>query len=290
MFALFFIVFKNNNLYIFRNDVDTGGLMYAKAIFQLFTGIYFLEIVMIGFFFLARAESQGDKLVCLPQAIITIVALVFTLFYHYNLHNKLQPLIHFLPITLEDDAVIRDKDFAQKLNERKSLADDYRVNSSHGVNDQSDDLELDDLSRPSDSSTARVKASIDANSIRKRIHYGGHHRNFTPDTEKLTADYKDIGDIVASFDDELEDLDRSERDALVDEAFTNPVFRGTACVIWIPRDELGIALDEMKRLEKYHETFKVSMEGADLANPKFKTRIFGVPPDFEKTWIVEKEL
>ncbi|KAB8337311.1 hypothetical protein FH972_021612 [Carpinus fangiana] len=291
MFSLFFIVFKNNNLYVFRNDVDTGGLMYATAIFQLFTGIYFLEIVLIGFFFIVRDDANhGDDIVCLPQAIITIVMLVLTLFYHYNLYAKLHPLIHFLPITLEDDAVIRDKEFADKINTRRSLADDFKPDSAHGDNDNEEGLELDELHRPSDSSTARIKASIDEKSIRQRVGHRGHRRNFTPDTEKLQADYKDIGDLVAGFDDELEDLNMEERDLLVDEAFTNPVLRGTECTIWIPQDDLGIALDEMKRLEKYHDTFKVSTEGADLGRPKFKTNIFGIPPDFEKTWIVEKEL
>ena len=39
-------------------DVDTGGLVYPKAINQLFVGLYVMECYLIGLFFLVRNEHN----------------------------------------------------------------------------------------------------------------------------------------------------------------------------------------------------------------------------------------
>ncbi|KAK6428687.1 hypothetical protein LTR95_015167 [Oleoguttula sp. CCFEE 5521] len=70
-----------------------------------------MEVCLAGFFFLARDANQNAS--CVPQGIIIIVVGVFTVIYHFMLNQTFAPLLRYLPITLEDDAVIRDEEFAR---------------------------------------------------------------------------------------------------------------------------------------------------------------------------------
>lgn len=111
IFSLYWIVFRYNILYVYRFQIDTGGLLFPTAVNQLFTGVYVMEIVLIGYFFISRGPNGNVS--CVPQAIIMIVALVLTIVYHYLLNDTFRPLLRYLPITLEDEAVIRDEEFAR---------------------------------------------------------------------------------------------------------------------------------------------------------------------------------
>lgn len=112
IFSLFWVVNRYNVLYVYQFRNDTGGLLFPTAVYQLFTGIYVMEICLAAFFFAAE-DTSGRNVVCLPQAIIMVVVLVLTIIFHRILVNNFSPLMRYLPITLEDDAVIRDEEFAR---------------------------------------------------------------------------------------------------------------------------------------------------------------------------------
>lgn len=107
IYSLFWVVYRYNVLYVYQFKNDTGGLLFPTAVYQLFTGIYVMEVCLAAFFFAQKNTA------CLPQAIIMIVILVLTIIYHRILLNNFAPLLRYLPITLEDDAVIRDEEFAR---------------------------------------------------------------------------------------------------------------------------------------------------------------------------------
>lgn len=111
IFALFWLVYCYNVLYVFQFRNDTGGLLFPAAVNQLFVGLYVMELCLIGFFFIARDASGNAGNI--PQAIIMIVALVFTIAFQWLLNSAFRPLFEYLPITLEDEAVIRDEEFAR---------------------------------------------------------------------------------------------------------------------------------------------------------------------------------
>lgn len=75
-FSMFWFAFRYNILYVTVSWIDTGGLLYPTALNQLFTGIYVLELCLIGLFFLARNEDESFA--CLGQAVIMIIAFVLT--------------------------------------------------------------------------------------------------------------------------------------------------------------------------------------------------------------------
>jgi signal transduction histidine kinase len=111
IFGLFWIVYRYNVLYVYQFRNDTGGLLFPTAVNQLFTGLYVMELCLIGFFFIS-VDPQGD-LATYPQAIIMIVALLSTITFQFLLNDAFKPLFQYLPITLEDEAVIRDEEFAR---------------------------------------------------------------------------------------------------------------------------------------------------------------------------------
>ncbi|EED23543.1 DUF221 domain protein, putative [Talaromyces stipitatus ATCC 10500] len=118
-FALFWFVYRYNTLYVTKFRFDTGGLLFPKAINQMFTGLYVMELCLIGLFFLVRDEH--DRVACQGQAIVMIIVLILTLGYQYFLNEAFSPLIRYLPITLEDDAVRRDEEFARAQRIRHGL-------------------------------------------------------------------------------------------------------------------------------------------------------------------------
>lgn len=117
IFGLFSIVYRYNILFVYRNMNDTGGELFPVALNQMFTGIYILEICLIGLFF--AIQGDGNAFRCLPQAIIMIIVMAGTIVFQWQLNAVFEPLFRYLPITLEDDAVIRDEQWAKAEAEGK---------------------------------------------------------------------------------------------------------------------------------------------------------------------------
>ncbi|KAF1972562.1 DUF221-domain-containing protein [Bimuria novae-zelandiae CBS 107.79] len=102
-FSLFWFTYRYQMIYVSYAKAETNGLIFPKAINQLFTGLYFLEITLIGLFFLQRD--------CYPQAIIMVVTALFTILFQFLLNRAFGPLFKYLPITFEDEATERDQEF-----------------------------------------------------------------------------------------------------------------------------------------------------------------------------------
>ena len=141
-FSLFWLVYRYNTLFVTKFRFDTGGLLFPTAINQLFTGLYFMELCLIGLFFLVESvDSNGEigSTPCKVQGIIMIAVMVFTALYQWLLNLSFGPLIRYLPITLEDEAVMRDGEFARAQEKRWNLEE----SEDHGkdINDALEDRE-----------------------------------------------------------------------------------------------------------------------------------------------------
>ncbi|OAA55344.1 DUF221 domain protein [Niveomyces insectorum RCEF 264] len=121
-FTLLWVANRYKMIYITRFKIDTGGVLYPRAINQTFTGLYFMELCLIGLFFLVRNEH--NEVACAPQAIIMIVVLALTIFYQVVLNWSFGPLLRYLPITFEDEAVLRDEAFQRAQDRRLGLVTD----------------------------------------------------------------------------------------------------------------------------------------------------------------------
>lgn len=125
-------------IYVSYAKAETNGLVFPKAINQLFTGLYFLQLCLIGLFFL-----QEDR-ECVPHAIIMIVTTVFTVLYQFVLNRAFGPLFTYLPITFEDEAVQRDEEFqrAQASRWEKNDTEHQSLMAENDANVTAEEREL----------------------------------------------------------------------------------------------------------------------------------------------------
>lgn len=320
-FGLFWFVYRYNTLYVTKFRFDTGGLLFPRAINQLFTGIYVMEVCLIGLFFLVRDEN--NDVACKGQAICMIVVLILTVGYQILLNEAFSPLIRYLPITLEDDAIRRDEEFSRAQHARLGLADESddendpkqsqaerefderrTEQGARGIELKPLETGLSDQKRQNSDrlSTPRLEhkrpswASNTSN--RKSKYYGSNSpstlptrrtmlEKMAPDTEAQGAGPNTVGQaLFAGIHDELEDLTPDERDQLVQRAFQHEALRAKRPVIWIPRDDLGVSDDEVYRTQRFSKHVWISNEYQAL-DGKCRTIFSRSPPDFSEVDLIQ---
>lgn len=298
-FSLFWVAYRHNYYYVQRNKVDTHGLLFNNAVSQLFTGIYVLEIALIGLFLLVR--DTENKYACSSQAIIMIVVLVLTAVFHFLMEQHLRPLYEFLPVALEDSAVDAER-------ERFLIHDDNEP--SRQESGDSDGIELSELNLvgtldgsvddPTKKRASRVQMksmSATAANARKALSRlkketaarvtEMHAYVAEPIVRSRRQEVADqLAAALAGYPDELTDLSPDERDAELKAAFQDPVTREPAPVIWIPQDPAGISEDVIKQTIKYGRYLQYSNAGAYLTT-KNKCEVTQPAPDVRPDWLLE---
>jgi hypothetical protein len=393
-FSLFWFVYRYNTLYVTRFTRDTGGLLYPNAINTTFTGVYVLEIVLIGLFFLVRDDTGSAS--CTGQAIGMIVMIILTAGFQWLLNSAFAPLFEYLPITLEDDAVRRDEEFARAMNTKyigviedelagQDLEDELEERERR-ERDQDQDAEEYELRRINTDRRQRLKQlrsnedemaplpeyefqnpeiNLDfgkeskgyrimrkaANKVgdktlgrlnvpaigekrksswadrnntqnRRSEQFGnepGHEIDrsvssqkrkipirkndatrkvfdkFTAlnpigrpeDLEGQRAARNQLSDaLFAGLNDELEDLSPEERDILVQRAFQHSALRAKRPVVWLPRDDIGISDDEIRRMGALSKYLWLSNVRQGL-DSKGRCIYSGAPPDFDQVDLIQ---
>jgi hypothetical protein len=302
-FTLLWIANRYSMLYVYRHTEDTGGLLYPRAINQTFTGLYVMELCLIGLFFLVR--DVGGNVVCTPQAVIMIVVLVLTAMFQILLNQSFGPLYNHLPITLEDDAVLRDEAFERAQAERfkddnEALDDLEEPVSPDGRHD--DDIELRKLRRsstqPEKTHTSRFNprhglrtgATWAARGARGlgAVTFGNpdkvikhNRRRKDIEAQKLMGEA-----LFGGYNDEIEDLTPEERDVLVKAAFQHEALRARRPNVWLPRDDLGVSDDEVRRTELFSDgKIWITNRGTAL-DSKVRVLYGKNPPDFSEVDLI----
>ncbi|KAL5360686.1 hypothetical protein BJX96DRAFT_175533 [Aspergillus floccosus] len=305
-FGLFWFVYRYNTLYVTKFRFDTGGLLFPRAVNQLFTGIYIMEIALIGLFFLVR-DVEGS-VACKGQAICMIVVLILTVGYQVLLSEAFGPLIRYLPITLEDEAVRRDEEFERAQRARLGLLDDEETETPeqqqidldrrHSQAEKSSNgIELSNLDGEMTRPSFHPRQSwADRSSNRRSQYYASHSDRSVPTVkrmrEKLAEDTENQGPhqqgqaLFAGIHDELEDLNPDERDQLVQRAFQHDALRAKRPVIWIPRDDIGVSDDEVYRTQRFSKHIWISNEYQAL-DGKSRTIFSRSPPDFSEIDLIQ---
>ncbi len=99
-FGLFLFVFRYNLLYVSAFPYDTGGRLYPTALKQLFTGVYMMELCLIGLFLSIR-DDRG-VLTGIGQAVIMMIATTSTVIYQLLLGNVFASILKYLPASTKD--------------------------------------------------------------------------------------------------------------------------------------------------------------------------------------------
>jgi len=301
-FSLLWIANRYTMLYVNRLTVDTGGVLYPRAINQTFTGLYVMELCLIGLFFLVR-DDQG-RVACSIQAIIMIVATVLTVLYQFLLNMSFGPLFRYLPITVEDEAVLRDQAFQRAQDRRFGIIPDedeeHTDKESSLLAGQRDGAQ--DPSNGGPGVGRRLSKRVGFKPVKMIVGAGRTltHKTYGKAEERMQNANKvrdekrnkdleaqrAIGDaLYGGFHDEIEDLTPEERDALVKRAFTHSALRAVRPTVWIPRDEIGVSDDEIRRTNQFSEHIWISNEGTAM-DSKARVVYGRAPPDFSEVDIM----
>lgn len=307
-FALLWIANRYNMLYVSRFQLDTGGLLYPTAINQTFTGLYVMELCMVGLFFLVR-DAAGNA-ACVPQAIIMLIFMFATALYQILLNMSFGPLFHHLPITFEDEAVLRDEVFERAQARRLGLDEDEDEDAGDLPQLDGPGIEMSKLNK----TTTRSKlakfnpanmaqeagswALRSGRAFRSKTFGRGSGNETIDDTEPahnvmrkrrhrdIEAQKKIADALYGGYNDEIEDLTPEERDVLVKHAFQHYALRARRPTVWIPRDDIGVSDDEVRRTRDFAgANIWISNVGAAL-DGKCKVVYGRNPPDFSEVDLI----
>ncbi|KAJ2988963.1 hypothetical protein NUW58_g3710 [Xylaria curta] len=306
-FSLLWIANRYSMLYVNRLAIDTGGVLYPRALNQTFTGLYVMEIALIGLFFIQ--EDGNNARACAPQAIIMIVVTILTALYQLLLNMSFGPMFRYLPITFEDEAVLRDEAFQRAQDRRLGTDNENDVRESaeeglpiyHRSGDGSSDAQEKRNLGNKISSFKPVKGIVGAGAWAARSgkntydHTLGKAEKGIKNAAKFRGERRQkdleaqraIGEaLYGGYHDEIEDLTPEERDVLVQRAFMHSALRARRPTLWIPRDDLGISDDEIKRTREFSEHIWISNEGTAL-DSKVRVVYGRAPPDFSELDIIQ---
>ncbi|KAK2613904.1 hypothetical protein N8I77_000775 [Diaporthe amygdali] len=111
--ALFYFAWRYNVLFVTDTQVDTRGLIYPRALKQLFVGVYLSELCLIGLF---------GASVAIGPLVLMIAFLVFTVLFHLSLNHALDPLLYNLPQSLMAEEEQRRAGLEATVSNEKAVA------------------------------------------------------------------------------------------------------------------------------------------------------------------------
>ncbi|KZF23298.1 DUF221-domain-containing protein [Xylona heveae TC161] len=246
---LFYLAYRYNILFVNDSDIDTKGAVYPRALQHIMVGVYLAELCLIGLF--------GIKAAAAPL-VLTIIFLVFTVLYHISLQSALDPVIKYIPKSIdleEEDLLAAEEGYHNGTS------------TSHDKNGTSPAV----ATTTNGSSSGNGKASSLPPAPHKKPNF--FVKWLRPD--KYT-DYQTLRRLVPRDYVELQPSPEAERNA-----YYNPAINAAAPLLWIPRDEAGVSRQEVQHTSK---VIPITDEGAFL-NEKNKIiwdKDTGLPPIYEE--------
>lgn len=219
--TLFYFAYKYNLLYVNMSAIDTKGLVYAKALQHTLVGCYLSVGCLTGLFAVASGGTGKGPLVMM------IILLVAMILYHISLNSAVEPLLLYLPRSLEaeEDALLLGAENAPPVG--------------YG---------------PDDEKVIAERTGLDIETTPTRTGLMGMLKKFVrPD---IYASYsimrrlvpRDFGPVICS--------PQIERDA-----YQHPAVNDVAPLLWIPRDEMGVSRQEVAHTR---QVTPITDEGASL--------------------------
>lgn len=127
---IFYQAYRYNIIFISDTKINTLGLLYPRALKQLFAGLYIAEICLIGIFAVSKA---------IGQVALMVVFLIFTILYQITLSRALDPLLYNMPCTIQaeeellncpesdrDDDTMMEEAFSQSQPAQESKREERR--------------------------------------------------------------------------------------------------------------------------------------------------------------------
>jgi hypothetical protein len=199
---------------VYTTGPDTKGLLYPRALQQLFIGLYLAEICLIG---LIAVSLGKDFKRAIASLILSVILLVITGLFHVSLNSAIAPLLTYLPKTLEAE-------------ERKAAAGIAEVDGEDVKNGNGNGIDSKDggVLHPEDSIINAPKHPK-PNMITKFL------------KPNIYCDYATMRRLLPMDITPNDEID----DALVRDAYLNPTVWDEIPRLIIPRDPVGISGQEV---------------------------------------------
>lgn len=224
--ALFYLAYRYNILFVTDTTIDTHGLIYPRALKQLFVGVYLAEICMIGLFSVSKA---------IGPVVLMVLFTIFTVLFQITISKALDPLLYSLPRSLQVEEELIQR------SQHGSAAEDGHVNGqgSNGVNN---------------TNGAGKAVPVGSDGTQKKP-------NFFLKWLKpwVYTDYATLRQLVPQ-DHHLE-IERQYTDEVQGGAYFPPTVTSEVPVLWIPADPAGVSKQEVYHTSK---VIPISDEGCTL--------------------------
>ncbi|KAK9766773.1 phosphate metabolism protein 7 [Basidiobolus ranarum] len=232
-FLIFYFVYHHQFQYVYDfSKFQSGGLLFPKAIYHMFVGLYIYHLTMAGL-----VSAKGAY----AQLIMQIILLVLT--FAANLYGLrgFGPLIKFLPINIVEDPTLIG------LMENQACEEGYAETiSSMGTESNSSMIQMHKLDK-----------HLESEKNDYHIQYNNGD-NTTP--RNSTCSTLNCSRRKSKHNTALPPVYNQGPDS----AFLHPALREPVPVVWLPKDTLGIADREIYALEKAGQP--ATTEGSAINN------------------------
>lgn len=246
-FMILYFAYLYNFLYVYNQSVDTGGMVFPRAIWQSFTGIYILEVCLTGLF--GIQTSYGPL-------VMFAITIPVTAIYQVLLQWKIERKLEYLDVT-DDDLEAADDHNTVKgsltVEKAQTVLDSGRASSENAVNGHS-------------AQTTGVHGTgAGPAPTGQTAGVGGTAANQVVDA---------ASDALA-----VENAKGPVRGPVGLNDYYHPAVTAPVPVAWIPEDPLGISKEEIRDTEAAGD-IKITDGGAKL-DEKNKMTWNEDPPDYE---------
>lgn len=224
---MFYFAYRYNVLYVYTTGPDTKGLLYPRALQQLFVGLYLAEICLIGL--LAVSIGKDFKRI-IASLILAVILLVLTALFHISLNSAIAPLLTYLPKSLEAEerkAALGITDSHDQETEYRNGQNGVQNGVNNGVNNGVDHKDLNALEQQS--------SIINAPKHKKPNMFT---KWFKP---QIYCDYATMRRLMPTDVTPNDEIDES----LVRDAYLNPTVWDEVPRLIIPRDPVGMSGQEV---------------------------------------------
>lgn len=211
--------------------------MYPRALQQVFVGLYFAEVCLLGLFAIGMGSSPKGAV---GPLIMSILMLIFTALYQVSLNAALDPLLKYLPKTLETE-------------ERRLLAmEDADIEADQAMGNGNNVHHDSKMAAGTTTNKGTMQpANYSAPPIRKKPNM--LTKFLRPD---IYTDYYTMRRLVPRDFASIEYDDKTEGDA-----YHHPAVVSEPPLLWIPRDDHGVSQHEIRHTPN---AIQITDEGARL--------------------------
>lgn len=247
-FSLLSFAYSYNLLFVSSESIDTHGLVYPRALYQTMTGVYLAEICLIGLFALKAA---------IGPLILMIIFLIFTVLFHVTLSEAVDPLLRFLPKSLQS---VEERLLTTEYGDPNTAAEDGPLFST------ADDVTKNTGESSATGAVAKITAPLKkVGFLAKFLH-----------PEKYT-DYLELRKLIPR--EGIPEISYTPEEE--QNAFYHPALRSIPPVLWFPRDTGGVSAQECEHTGRVIEcsdngavidevTGKMRREDENSAPPSWK--------------------